>query len=61
MLAPTLLCVQAKPGDIRLQPGDILLLDTGGAFAQQHRQSKHFALVIEMENTNPVGDDDDMI
>lgn len=45
---------QSKPGDIRLRAGDILLLDTGGAFASQHRQGKHFSIIIEMENTNPV-------
>lgn len=45
---------QAKPGDIRLRAGDILLLDTGSSFAQQHRQSKYFSIVLEMENTNPV-------
>ncbi len=46
--------IRAKTGDIKLRAGDILLLDTGSAFAQQHRDSKYFSIVIEMENTNPV-------
>ncbi len=29
--------IRAKPGDIVLQRGDILLLDTGAAFAQQNK------------------------
>lgn len=29
--------VRANPGDVCVQPGDILLLDTGAAFAQQHK------------------------
>lgn len=47
--------LQAKPGDIKLRGGDIMLLDTGAAFARQHKDSKYFSIVIEMENTNPVG------
>ena len=29
--------IHAKPGDIELRSGDILLLDTGSAFAQQNK------------------------
>lgn len=29
--------IRAKPGDITMQAGDILLLDTGAAFAQQNK------------------------
>lgn len=29
--------IRAKPGDIVLQRGDILLLDTGAAFARQNK------------------------
>ncbi|GAB4819177.1 hypothetical protein N2152v2_006223 [Parachlorella kessleri] len=46
--------IQANPGDVRLKAGDILLLDTGGAFVQRHKQSKYFSLVYELEGTtNP--------
>lgn len=45
--------VRANPGDVCVQPGDILLLDTGAAFAQQHKDSKHFSIIIELPNTNP--------
>ncbi|EFN59045.1 hypothetical protein CHLNCDRAFT_56692 [Chlorella variabilis] len=31
--------IRAKPGDIELRSGDILLLDTGSAFAEQHKAS----------------------
>ncbi|KAI3433730.1 hypothetical protein D9Q98_003538 [Chlorella vulgaris] len=45
--------IRSKPGDIELRSGDILLLDTGSAFADQHKDSKHFTLIIEMPNSNP--------
>lgn len=45
--------IRSKPGDIRVQAGDILLLDTGAAFAQQNKDSKHFSVIIEMPDTNP--------
>ncbi|KAL4432402.1 hypothetical protein ABPG77_001701 [Micractinium sp. CCAP 211/92] len=45
--------IRANPGDVCVQPGDILLLDTGAAFAQQHKDSKHFSIIIELPNTNP--------
>lgn len=46
--------VRSKPGDIVLQSSDILLLDAGPGFANEHKQgSKYFSLVLELENTNP--------
>lgn len=45
--------LHAKPGDVVLTSGDILLLDTGAAFAQLHADSRFFSIVIEMENSNP--------
>jgi di/tricarboxylate transporter len=46
--------VRSKPGDIVLKGSDILLLDAGGGFANQHKQdSKYFSLVLELDNTNP--------
>lgn len=32
--------IRANPGDVCVQPGDILLLDTGAAFAEQHKASR---------------------
>ena len=45
--------VRAKIGDIVLQAGDVLLLDTGPAFLQKHRRDTSFALVAEVENSSP--------
>jgi di/tricarboxylate transporter len=45
--------VRAKPGEIKLEAGDVLLLDAGPTFMEQNRDSKHFAVLIEMENSNP--------
>jgi di/tricarboxylate transporter len=46
--------IRSKPGDIELKGSDILLLDAGGSFANQHKQdSKYFSLVLELDNTNP--------
>ena len=45
--------VRAKIGDIVLQAGDVLLLDTGPAFLRQHRRDHSFALVAEVENSSP--------
>eukprot|EP00890_Picochlorum_soloecismus_P001706 jgi/Picsp_1/2536/NSC_00767-R1_sodium sulfate co-transporter len=45
--------VRAKPGEIELQASDILLLDAGPSFASQHKDSKYFSVILEMENTNP--------
>ena len=45
--------LRSKPGEIKLEAGDVLLLDAGASFGEQHRDSKHFAVIIEMENSNP--------
>lgn len=45
--------MRAKIGDITLTPGDVLLLDTGPAFLQQHRRDRNFALVAEVEDSSP--------
>ena len=42
-----------KVGDIRLQPGDTLLLESGPNFAEQQRNSRHFFLVSEVQNSAP--------
>lgn len=44
--------IQANPGDIVVRPGDILLVDTNGNFARQHRQSKYFSIVLELEQSS---------
>ncbi|MEO2014491.1 MAG: SLC13 family permease [Fuerstiella sp.] len=41
-------------GDIRLQPGDTLLLESNQNFIEQHRNSRHFFLVSEVQNSAPV-------
>lgn len=43
-----------KIGDIRLQPGDTLLLESGPHFAEQQRNSRHFFLVSEVQDSAPV-------
>lgn len=45
--------VRAKIGDIALQPGDVLLLDTGSHFLTEHRNGPLFALISEIENSAP--------
>lgn len=45
--------VKAKIGDIVLQPGDVLLLDTGAHFLTEHRNGPLFALISEIENSSP--------
>jgi di/tricarboxylate transporter len=45
--------IRANTGTIPLQGGDILLVDAGPGFAKQHKESKYFSLVLEMDNTNP--------
>lgn len=46
--------LSGKIGDIRLQPGDTLLLECGPSFAEQQRNSRHFFLVSEVQNSAPV-------
>ena len=41
-------------GDIRLQPGDTLLLESNQDFIEQQRNSRHFFLVSEVQNSAPV-------
>ena len=46
--------VNAKLGDVELQPGDTLLLETHMDFAQQQRNSPDFFLVSSVENSAPI-------
>ncbi|MDC3332774.1 SLC13 family permease [bacterium] len=46
--------IKSKIGDIRLRPGDTLLLETHDEFARQQRYSRDFLLVGEIENSRPV-------
>ncbi|MBL8745657.1 MAG: SLC13 family permease [Phycisphaerae bacterium] len=39
-----------KIGDIEVEPGDTLLLETGPGFARRHRDSSEFHLVSELED-----------
>lgn len=43
-----------KIGDIRLQPGDTLLLEATTGFARQQKNSRHFFLVSEVQDSAPV-------
>jgi di/tricarboxylate transporter len=43
-----------KIGDIRLEPGDTLLLEATDGFAKQQRNSRHFFLVSEVQDSSPV-------
>ena len=45
--------IQAKIGDIVLQAGDVLLLDTGSSFLRLYKADPAFALVSEIENSAP--------
>lgn len=46
--------VNAKLGDVVLQPGDTLLLESHKDFAQQQRNSPDFFLVSSVENSAPI-------
>ncbi|MEZ6124239.1 MAG: SLC13 family permease [Planctomycetaceae bacterium] len=46
-----------KIGDICLQPGDTLLMETSPGFAEQQRNSRHFFLVSEVQDSTPVRHD----
>ena len=46
--------INAKPGDVVLQPGDTLLLESHTGFAQQQRNSPDFFLVSNVENSAPI-------
>ncbi|MCH2211820.1 MAG: SLC13 family permease [Fuerstiella sp.] len=43
-----------KIGDIRLEPGDTILLEASDGFAKQQRNSRHFFLVSEVQDSSPV-------
>ncbi|MEX2545737.1 MAG: SLC13 family permease [Phycisphaeraceae bacterium] len=45
--------LKQKIGDIALQPGDTLLLETSPSFADQQRNSRDFYLVSRVENSTP--------
>lgn len=45
--------IPGKIGDIVLQPGDTLLLEAHPDFARQQRNSNHFYLVSNVENSTP--------
>eukprot|EP01026_Neomeris_dumetosa_P046441 TRINITY_DN3953_c0_g1_i4.p1 TRINITY_DN3953_c0_g1~~TRINITY_DN3953_c0_g1_i4.p1 ORF type:complete len:658 (-),score=101.78 TRINITY_DN3953_c0_g1_i4:389-2092(-) len=45
--------LRAKIGTIMLEPGDVLLLDTGAEFLQNFKNDTNFALVSEVENSSP--------
>jgi di/tricarboxylate transporter len=45
--------IRAKIGDIRLRPGDTLLLEARPSFAEQHRNSRDFFLVSTVEDSTP--------
>jgi di/tricarboxylate transporter len=49
--------VRGKIGDIRLQTGDTLLLETNPGFTQAHRNSRDFFLVSAVEDSTPVRHD----
>jgi len=46
--------VKQKIGDIRMEPGDTLLLQTGSDFANAHRNNPDFFLVSEVHGADPV-------
>ena len=45
--------IQARIGDIVLQAGDVLLLDTSTSFLSNHKRDAAFALVSEIEDSAP--------
>ncbi|UCB55345.1 MAG: SLC13 family permease [Thiotrichales bacterium] len=45
--------IEQKIGDVRLRPGDTLLLEAHHSFAEQQRNSRDFFLVSEIEDTAP--------
>ncbi|MCA9066159.1 MAG: anion permease, partial [Planctomycetaceae bacterium] len=46
--------LKGKIGDIRLQAGDTLLLESHANFIEQQRNSRHFYLVSEVQDSAPV-------
>jgi len=49
--------VEQKIGDIRLEPGDTLLLNVGAGFARAHRNNPDFFLVSEVGDSAPLRHD----
>ena len=49
--------VRAKVGDIRLQPGDTLLLETHGGFVESYRNSADFYLVSTVQGASKIRHD----
>ncbi len=45
--------LQMKIGDIRLEPGDTLLVEAGPAFLDRQRTNRHFYLVSEVSGSTP--------
>lgn len=45
--------IRSKVGDIQLRPGDVLLLETDPAFIQKHRHDPNFALLSEVQGSEP--------
>lgn len=43
----------SRIGDIRLEAGDVLLLDAGPGFVQMYKNNRIFALVAELDNSTP--------
>jgi len=46
--------IKRKIGDIVLETGDVLLLETNNSFAETHRNSRDFLLVTQLDNSSPV-------
>ncbi|GAB3379789.1 SLC13 family permease [Spongiibacter taiwanensis] len=46
--------LKGRIGDVELEPGDTLLLETHDEFVRNQRYSKDFLLVSEIENSRPV-------
>ncbi|WP_251976376.1 SLC13 family permease [Salinicola avicenniae] len=45
--------MQGKLGDVKLQPGDTLLVEGGRSFANVHRNNRDFLLVSALTDSNP--------
>lgn len=45
--------LRQRIGDVSLMAGDVLLLDTGSSFLDNHRGDRNFALVAEVANSRP--------
>jgi di/tricarboxylate transporter len=45
--------IEGKIGDIKLEPGDTLLLESGGDFLNTWKHSRHFYLVSELDDSRP--------